>query len=823
MANNMANGESLGELYARIGLNFDELENGFLEVERTLRQNLGRLNRENRIINLQTQIDLQGLDAFNDAERILEVRQRGLQRQIENQRQRLNLLSAQLQDTARTTGENSDATQRARIEFENARLSVARLESQLEELNNRNRDTNLFSNSAGLTEKFNSLASTAKNLGDIFGTVNDAVNNLIENFRELKNQSAAFNLPLPKIDDFARKIRLAGGDLDDVQGFLAGLSDALIKGETDDPEFLALQRYGETIFTATGQLKNYVEIWEAVHRAFLKAQAEGKEVEFLQMTGGESGVKDALQALENWDKASKTASQIFKANLDFSELEKADEVSRKLTEQMSELGKATSSVFQPFVTSSAESFFEILRSGTRILTKLNTEFGDLLKQSADLPAILFSPLEYYRKNFELEKNQSKMLWKASEEQNANLEKLFANSAGLEKAHAELKEELKKQSASDPFQQYAFQRTQDLKDAIADLRVGLDYESEYMQVVKMAELERERALRQIVVGDKERAAIEEKYRTDLEQAAKDARDQIEEITKETAAIQFEGTHSAYQKEIWEIEQWKQKALEDLGEYKDAIGDKNIWIEESAAIVANAAAKEAKAFEEEIDKIRNKTLTLQEKIFNMTHSEQDRDIYNLQKELDQLAREGIYSPQLLGQYANLGYAQIQQKAKNSKDYSKAPNIPQAQGVQVNFDGKGLMEILTPYQDFYGEVQAELQNYLRLNEMALKEQQAALSNFKTDFSDIGKHGDFSAMTQQLTELTQAAGAIAQEVTQKQQSRDINVNIGGISINLAGGYVFDDAMKARLTDDITSEVANAVKSAVEQGISQTNYSYAN
>ena len=262
---------------------------------------------------------------------------------------------------------------------------------------------------------------------------------------------------------------------------------------------------------------------------------------------------------------------------------------------------------------------------------------------------------------------------------------------------------------------------------------------------------------------------------------------------------------------------------MGEYKDAIGDKNIWIEESAAIVANAAAKEAKAFEEEIDKIRNKTLTLQEKIFNMTHSEQDRDIYNLQKELDQLAREGIYSPQLLGQYANLGYAQIQQKAKNSKDYSKAPNIPQAQGVQVNFDGKGLMEILTPYQDFYGEVQAELQNYLRLNEMALKEQQAALSNFKTDFSEIGKHGDFSEMTQQLTELTQVAGAIAQEVTQKQQSRDINVNIGGISINLAGGYVFDNDMKARLTDDITSEVANAVKSAVEQGISQTSYSYAN
>ena len=122
--NTPANAESIGDLYARIGLNFDEMENGFIDVERTLRQNLGRLNRENRIITLQTQVDLQGLD---DAEQILQTRTRGLQRQLNNQRQRLNLLEAQLQDTARATGETSDATQRARIEFEQAPLSVARL------------------------------------------------------------------------------------------------------------------------------------------------------------------------------------------------------------------------------------------------------------------------------------------------------------------------------------------------------------------------------------------------------------------------------------------------------------------------------------------------------------------------------------------------------------------------------------------------------------------------------------------------------------------------------------------------------------------------
>ena len=52
------NSESVSDLYIRLGLSLDELENGFVDGERTIRDNMSRLSRANRIIELQMQVDL---------------------------------------------------------------------------------------------------------------------------------------------------------------------------------------------------------------------------------------------------------------------------------------------------------------------------------------------------------------------------------------------------------------------------------------------------------------------------------------------------------------------------------------------------------------------------------------------------------------------------------------------------------------------------------------------------------------------------------------------------------------------------------------------
>lgn len=873
------NSESLGEFYLRIGLDFDDLNNSFVQVERTLNQNLGRLNRANRVINLQAQVELQGLDESADAERIFEVRTRQLNRTLENERTRLRLLQNQLEDTARRTGATSDETQRAEIAFENARLSVARIENQLQELNEQHaRGTDWTESIIAFSQKAAPVISVTREIFQAFGEINASTDNLIEKFRELQKNAYNFNLPLDKADDFARKIRLAGGELEDIGGYLRGITDALIKGETDDPEFLALQRYGETIFNATGKLKNYYEIWEAVHRAFQKAKAEGKEIEFLQMTGGESGVTDAIQALNRWDQAVKDANEIIKANIDYQQLEQADRVAKKLTEQTDEFGKALASVFQPAATGVAEMFFEVIKKGTQILIDCKNE----LKQIKDLPNIFSSPSDYFKTLYENEKTVSNRLFEKIKNDQNNLNKVFATSAGLDKAHADLKKRLEKQAKEkDPFQQYAIQRTKDIKDAIADLRLEIDYESDYQKAVAQATLERERALRQIVVGDAERAAIEEKYRTDIEKAEKDHADKLEDIWKETAAIQYETSHSAFEKEIYDIRQWRNSALDALGDYKDAIGDKNKWIEESAAIVANAAAKEAQAYEKEIDRIKGRTQTLAEKIFEKTHSQAERDIYRAQKEYMDLWREGIYPKEMIDLNYQLEIGDI--LSNIDKAYNKVPDF----------------KLMLPDTDFFTPLNAQIDAIIDSYEELTKAEKQALNlanipsktpnfelpdlpvgklnidtsefeNFKTTlatsiepikistsyFEDSLTHAataiinfentlttvaekfakleiatpssatkefnfskmDFSkieAITKQLADLTKTAGSIAQDAQSRQKQNSKPVQIT-VSPNISIDLGGAYVFDNQMKSQLTNDITNKVANAVTDAVSQ-------
>lgn len=231
----MATGEtSLGELYARIGLNFDDLEHNFVQVDRSLRDNMARLNRQRRIIDIQTRIDLQGLDQAADATRIFEIRQRSLQQQIVNQKERLQVLATVYEDAKNRTGELSDETQRAQLEYEQARLAVRRLEVQLEQLNETQNETG--DSFGSWKDKLDSLIETGRvisaieNIQQVLAAVGEESMRVINRFRELQTQAYKFNMPFNQFKDFALQIKLAGGEIDDVHGYLAGISDALIKG-----------------------------------------------------------------------------------------------------------------------------------------------------------------------------------------------------------------------------------------------------------------------------------------------------------------------------------------------------------------------------------------------------------------------------------------------------------------------------------------------------------------------------------------------------------------------------------------------------------------
>lgn len=816
--------ETVDELLFRLHLNADEMNQQFVQVSRTLNQNLTRINRERNLINIQTQIDLQGLDAATDATQIFEIRQRSLQRQIETQRARLNLLNVALRDTRERTGETSDATQRAQIQYEQARLAVRRLETQLEQLNETQRET--ATSSTSWTERIQNTLETGRfisaveNIKSVIEGVTAEVTRLISRFQEMEKTAYDFNLPFDKAKDFAMQIKLAGAEIQDVGGYLRGITDALVKGEVDDPEWIALSKYGAEIFDETGRLKDYAEILEEVHKAYQKAKAEGSEIEFLQLTGGESGVTDAIQLLERYEDAKKDAAKVFKSGIDPKELQQAERSLNLLLVQLEEFHDSVSDLITPAVIETTENLFEIFRTGTQFVKENKDELRELGATIRDLSSYLPA-------------SQSANLFFGS------LKKLFDkdndSALNLTSTVDKLKSGLDGLKDKNPLSQYGVQRTNQFRDEIEDIRLELDYIDEYERAIAELNLWKQRELDgKIYTSDDERLAIEELYSVKLEKIQRDREEKqnqiLEESQKRTKALMQESFDvlaerdlSAWEKESIEIKRWEDQALESLENYRDAIGDKNEYVEEAAAITVNALAKETAAFEREMDKIRGKTQSLAEKIFEQEHSRRDIDIMRAQKERAEMYEEGMYPAQMIERWFKnrLGEIRGNVAEDSSGKYTQKPKLQldNPSGFEIIY-GDNIAQQNLPNTDFYSQIQGQVDKYLNAEGSPaynLQNQHAALQQALNVPID-----KFAQSVQEFAAVPQQISSVVQRTDNRPPTVNLNVSVSP-NINLGGAYVFDNYMKMQLVDDITSEVVDEVRNAVQSATSQMNYSYSN
>ena len=820
----MATQETVEDLLFRMHLNADEMDQEFVQISRTLQENLSRINRERNIIDLQTRIDLQGLDRATDATQIFEVRQRSLQRQIELQRQRLSLLNAALQDTRQRTGENSDATQRAQINYEQARLAVRRLETQLQRLNETQNETS--TGAANWTERIRNVITGGQflagleNIQGVIEAVGQEVTRLNERFKEMEKTAFDFNLPFDKARDFAMQVRLAGGELQDVGGYLRGLTDALVKGEVDDPEFIALEKYGAEIFDATGRLKDYASILDEVAEAYQRAKAEGSEIEFLQLTGGESGVTDAIQVLERLTEAKEDAAKVVKSGIDPEEMRQGERAINLVTLQLEEFHDTLADLITPATIEFANKLFETFRIGTQFVKDNKEEIQEF--------GAALSKISEYMPSSLIADNAFKSLKKIFDSDSEAAKKLKKGLEGLN-------DEVNKGTDKNPLSQYGIQRTNQFRDEIEDLRLELDFVDEYKRKIAELNLWRSRELDgKIYLSDDERLAIEDLYSVKLEkiyreraekqnQILEESKQRTAEFIKETNAILADRDLTPWQKEAIEIWNWKQQAVQALDEYRAAVGEKNQFIEEAAAITANALAKEAEAFEKEMDRIKGKNQSLAEKIFEQEHSRRDVDIMRAQKERAEMYNEGIYSAEMIERWYKNRKSEIAKTARDDRNYSKLPDLPSS-NYQV--------------QDFYDKLQSQVdsamsspdhpayqlqQQHEQIRQALQGQMQQAFQAPIQQFSQSVQ--EFSALPEKFSQITVDYGDRAQEVNRsisERQAPQINQTIS-LNIDLGGAYVFDNELKAKLTDDITTEVANAIRDAVSQGTSEMNYSYGN
>ena len=823
--------ESVGSLYMSLGLDLSELETGLVAVDRTVNENVRRLNRQADLIQLRAEIEIAGLDEVADAERILEIRQRALNDQMAAQRDRVRLLDAELRRLTAAHGENSVAVERATIRLERERLALANLERDLRGLNDSTEESSSIFD--GLSDmlpeiptKFQAIGIAASAITAGFGAAATAVQDLLEQFRELQNQSYELNMSLPDTKQFLRQVKLGGGDIGDIEGYIRGITDAYVKGEYDDPEFIALRKYGAQITDATGRLKDFKDIVDEVYQAWEKADAAGEGIEFLQLTGGESGVRDIIQYFQRLKEAREDASKIFNADINTDQLHELDRAFGRLEEQSSELKAAIGDIFVPAAQAAAEKLFDTVRDGTQTLvenkdaiqrwgfiaaetfstieSKFDSTFGDTValtpsgyldnarKALRDLYDAFRDPNEFRQANW---LDGKELPWgeifgklprdigyslgiiqRAEERQRAYNAELSETRTAAENAAQGIDGFSDGVTeAGDVLSQYGAQRVQQFKDELEDLNLDLQFgDDEYGKANAQNDLWLQRELTdKLQASNEERETllalhaakaekIERDHQEELNRIREEAEERANQHFENAADIQFRMTHTAFEKELRDIDLWKDAQLEKAETAREISG-----------VIAESASKEAEAFERSVDRMKGKMQSLEDKIFAQEHSQYEQDVRRAQQEYYRQYRdfqkEGMLDDETKGKldywYINEIRA-LENKASKARsnegdNYLKRPESAQGRTLELGVEADEAKIQNQLAQQLSGEGKELVDQMFSLGNSAqtASEAQDSLAQSAQQTSDTFQkiEGDrivddiknLSTSTQQLTEL--------------------------------------------------------------------------
>lgn len=768
------NSETLGELYARIGINFDDLERNFVQVDRTLRDNMSRLNRQRNLINLQAQVDLTGLDAAADATQIFQIRQRALQQQIETQQARVRVLSNVLDDARNRTGELSDETQRAQIQYEQARLALRRLETQLSNLSEtQNGATNA---AVSWTDAIKNVVESGRvigaleNIQGVISAIADETTRSLEKFKELEKQAYELNMPFQRARNFLPQVRLAGGDIGDWEGFVRGISDAMIKGEYDDPEAMVFRRYNESAFDASGHIKNFEEMTATIKRMYDQAKAAGEEIEFLQMLGGESGVRDAIQLLERWNESQEDNAKIFKSGIDENEMHKAERSVALLTEQFEELRNEVANLFTPSVIETADKFFKIFRDSTKWIHENNAAIRQT--SSALAKGFTSTPLVQPFKN----------IWDSITAPDEKTVESIADQAVESMRQAEnifSKAQKMFTSGDSQLSQYGIQRINQFKEELEDLRLELDYESEFERKIAELDLWKQRELdNKNYVSKDERLAVEELYAAKREQIERETEERLEDIRK--------SVNSEFQSEL-------ENRLAKIEEERDA------WINAGMAEVEAAELAEKRksaAIQAEMEKVQQIQAEFTEHINSIYQTQLEQRLAQIEKEKQAWIQKGIDE-------VNATRAAEEQKVQAQRN--AAMSLLKSQLQEYRAFQEGSYEGLRDYQlnQLYQSgirpedlqiTPQQLANFQKAQQIA---QNSLLPNFMTDADKYNHNLLRQAQAQQ--EAMQRDALAQQKLNLALGDAGQNINLDGFLKNILDGIHiqdFDDKITVDLTD---------------------------
>lgn len=422
-------GQTLEKLYFELGLDLSKLQSDILAADRTITENLGRLNRENNTIKLRMLADTAGLDKVKDATKILEIQERALNQQLELSRDKLKILEAAYQSVAQNANATAIAVNKAEQAFLREKIAVGQLEQELRNLNSQKITpapvNSLLSGYQGIkgdiagqlnriTSAFNDIATASQSadgaitksleiIGSIPHPVGKAVaalasiplvikgieNSLLELAKPaiasgdaLYVMSRGMQLSIKDMAQLSTIAKVTGIDINEVNNSLRRFSMQITKADDNDLRVQTLQRYGAEITDVNGRLKNAVELVEELGKALKNAEAEGNGAAFRDIVGGKFWSGDTVTLLEDFADNVEQAKKVVKNGLANPTWAHAIQGElNTLNTQAAQLGGVLSSALMPVAAEIIPQTYKRLGELTRVIAenKENIKFlGDVM-------------------------------------------------------------------------------------------------------------------------------------------------------------------------------------------------------------------------------------------------------------------------------------------------------------------------------------------------------------------------------------------------------------------------------------------------------------
>ena len=909
---------SLKGLYLRIGLNFDELNQDFVQAERSLKDNMTRLSKENSLIDLKLKVNLASLDSAKDSIQGLKIQEQALTEQIENQRVKVQLANAAWREATLRTGQHSKQALNTAFAVQKQQLALVELEQELKKVNEQQNALpkadnklvsgykglksgaqNLYTDSIGaLASKYNELSAAAQTtdgaisksleiIGNIPHPVGRAVAALLLLPLALKGventiigitkaaasagdsvyvMSRGFQMSIADTAKFTTNCKVAGVQVDDLASTVKRLQQQVLKaGSAGNAVTRMLERYGVSAFDAGGHLKNLNDMTAALSKGLKKAQAEGNGAAFA-FTVFRNASGDALTAIEDWADVSAQASTIVKNGLANPKL--AHEVQGNLNAmgvQAAQMNASFASAFLPVaneiiprVTARMGDLTRFLADNKDEIKEFGQAFGEFfgkIEDGADLAFSAIGKVVRGLKELKVDKKQKELEKSLSFNFNPNMTMYNQTLAyynpmfkGLEKTRSEVKDkvdkiadEIKKpfslggisasveRSVNDDVLDAKLEearKTLKIERETASILYRIDHDSYDSRKNDLFEWWREVSTAQNLTND-QRVAYEKQYHAKLKELEKEHSEEVEkqqeetqnrikEIMQQAEDTEFALTHTAFEKQLHDIERWKEAQFE-----------KGDTAEEVAAIIRGAAAKEAEAYEREVERIKSATQSLEDEIFAMENSQYEVDKRRAMQRAQQALDEGVDS-ETVQRYLQDKFAELDKKAAKGGDYVEAPNGGGSGPKYIDFDKpeKPSIGLFADSDKIMARLKSSTAQQVKdVQSLMAQTAESDIEIIRGLRSNLKSAGNFAPQVISQTQLPmeQFQNAIATTLARQMQTQPAPITVSPtINISLEGNVVADQQWIDDTAEKIKDEVCNGITSAVESA-TKNNYSYAN